>query len=751
MTSPGSPRRTVRSVYQPIVDLRDRSLVAVEALARGGPGTADSAGDLFAAARASGTVDELDAACLRAALLGLGEVTGEVTVFLNIEPATLSTLGTRRLAELAELTGDGVHVVLEVTERDLLERPAELLRGVRRARDRGWRVALDDVGAEQRGLALVPFLRPDVIKLDLALVRGHTTLRTAAVLNAVRAEAERSGAVLVAEGIETEQHLERALAMGAQLGQGWMFGRPGALDVRGMTALRLPRPPPARARGPVEAGSAFDLLSAGSAPQRATEPLIASMTRQLESQALLLDEQTVVLATFQTPEAMTPRTRRRYESLAAVSALTAVTGPGMPDHPAPGVVGTALPPGDPLTGEWVVAVVGPHFAAALAARDVAPAGSGPGARRLDHVLTYDRPRVLEVAGLLLDHLRPPSAAPARSPAPGEPVPGTGTGADGPAEQAGDRAADRAAVREAIGVPSADLPQLLLRAIATASSGIVIADARLPDLPLVYANTAFLQMTGYAEDEVLGRNCRFLQGPDTDAGQVGPMQRRMLAGRDVHTVLVNYRRDGSPFWNDLRISPVLDAAGEITHYIGSQLDVTDRVDRERRATYLAHHDPLTALPNRAHVLEHLDLELRRARRSGASVAAVMLDLDGFKAVNDRLGHAAGDEALTWAARRLRSAVRAGDLVGRLGGDEFLVVLAGLPPTGGAGSGSGSADETVRRVQQHLRRALAAPLELSGAPVRLGASSGAALFPRDADDPAALIARADAAMYRDKTAS
>ncbi|HJX43222.1 MAG TPA: diguanylate cyclase [Geodermatophilus sp.] len=755
MTSPVSPRRAVRSVYQPIVDLRDRSLVAVEALARGGPGSADSAEGLFAPARASGAVDELDEACLRAALRGLGDVTQDVTVFVNIEPATLSTLGTRRLAELADLAAPNVQVVLEVTERDLLEWAAELVRGVRGARDVGWRVALDDVGAEPLGLALMPFLRPDVIKLDLALVRGHTSLREAAVVNAVRAEAERSGAVLIAEGIETDLHLERALAMGAQLGQGWMFGRPGPLAVEGMSALRLPRPTPRpRAGGRAPALTPFGVLSAGTPPQRATVPLVASMTRQLERQALLLDEQTVVLANVQSLEAMTPRTRRRYESLAAVSALTAVTGVGMPPHPVPGVLGTSLAPGDPLADEWVLTVVGPHFAAALAARNVAAGGGAPEvvdgpagtARRVDYVLTYDRQRVLDAAGLLLDRVRPSSArtGPAGTTvATAVPdtlqttVPDTGRGA----------------VPRTAGVPAADLPHLLHRAIATASSGIVIADAQLPDLPVVYANAAFLQMTGYAEDEVLGRNCRFLQGPGTDPSQIQPLRRRMLAGRDVHIVVLNYRRDGSRFWNDVRISPVVDAGGEITHYIGSQLDVTDRVDRERRATYLARHDPLTGLPNRAHVLEHLDLELRRARRGGTGVAAVMLDLNGFKAVNDRLGHAAGDSALVWAARRLRSAVRSGDLLGRLGGDEFLVVLAGLPsPTAPAhGPGDPSADETVHRVQQHLHDALASPLELAGTTVRLSASSGAALFPRDAGDPAALIARADAAMYLDKPAS
>ncbi|WP_222195838.1 diguanylate cyclase domain-containing protein [Modestobacter italicus] len=757
MTASELPVPVVRSLFQPIVDLSDGTLVAVEALSRGEPGPLESPTELFAAAAVAGTTASLDAACLRAALRGIAGAGGPSTLFVNIEPATLASLTPTDLTELAELTPARAQVVLEVTERDLLERPADLIRGVRGAREIGWRVALDDVGAEPAGLALVSFLRPDVIKLDLALVRGHTSLQTAAVVNAVRADAERSGAVVLAEGIETGEHRERALAMGARLGQGWMFGRPAELPTTRMRPLRLrpaaPAPgdrvhgsrvPASRVHGsaePAPLATPYAVLAAASVPQRAGVPLLASLTGQVERQALLLDEQTVVLANFQHADLMDPRTRRRYETLGNVTALTAVTGVGMPDEPCPGVVGTALDADDPLNDQWVVTVVSPHFAAALAAREV-PAGgcegglgpdvlgpADPAGRRLDYVLTYDRTRVLEAAGLLLERTRPMAS-------------GTAPQAAVPERPAAGGAVPR--------VAEAELPELMLRAVSVASNGIVIADARRPDLPLVYANAAFLRMTGYTEAEVLGRNCRFLQGPDTDRSQVHPIGRRLLAGRDVDAVLLNYRRDGSAFWNELHVSAVRDAHGEITHHIGSQLDVTARVERERRTAYLAHHDELTGLPNRAHVLEHLHLELRRARRSGASVATVLLDLDDFKAINDRFGHAVGDSALVWAAGRLRSAIRAGDLLGRLGGDEFLVVLAGLPPADGHpdGGGAAGAEQMVRRVQEHLRSALADPLVLADAALRISASSGAAVFPGDADDPAALIARADAAMYRSK---
>ncbi|MPQ99044.1 EAL domain-containing protein [Modestobacter sp. I12A-02628] len=727
----------VCTVYQPIVDLHDRTPVAVEALTRGRQGETPEA--LFAAAAAGGSsTAALDEACLRSALIGLQHLAGPASVFVNLEPATLSELDPARLGDLAALAPASVQLVLEVTERALLRRPAHLVRAVTELRARGWRIALDDVGAEPAGLALMPFLQPDVIKLDLALVRGHTSLQAAAVVNGVRAEAERSGALVLAEGIETEQQLERALSMGAQLGQGFLFGRPEPVPTPSLGTLRLrPVPPPdARTRG----RTPFELLSAASAPQRARTALLTSMTLQLERQALLLDDQTVVLANWQHADLMTPSTRRRYESLATLTAMTAVTGVQMPEVPVPGVHGTAVDPADPLAEEWVMTVVSPHFAAALAARlvpgtgagaDAAAGGAAGGADRtgagrgrvLDYVLTYDRDRAVEAAVSLLDRVSPPAVPTVAPRAPDVPVP-----------------AD--AGRRAPRVPERELPGLLTRAMAGAGTGFVIADARRPDLPLVYANEAFLELSGYTAEEVIGRNCRFLQGSDTDLNQVRPLSRRILGGRQVQAVLLNYRRDGTPFWNEVRISAVRDRDGEITHFIGHQLDVTTRVERERHTTYLAYHDELTGLPNRVQLMEHLELEIARSRRSGLGVAAVLLDLDGFKTVNDDHGHAAGDAALAWAAHRLRGAVRSGDLLGRLGGDEFLVVLAGLP----AGEPAGAA--TVQRVRGHLQESLDAPCPVADVHVRLSASSGTALFPGDADGAAGLLAVADAAMYRDK---
>jgi EAL domain-containing protein (putative c-di-GMP-specific phosphodiesterase class I) len=233
--------------FQPIVALETQQVVGFEALVRPEleTGWADP-GALFAGARAEGRLTELDRACRRSALqvvaaAGLPEGTA---VFLNAEAASLAHPAAEEdvLPGLFEDTRC-VRLVLELTERELAARPAELLASVQRAREHGWRIALEDVGAARSSLALKQLVRPDVVKLDLQLMQRAVGQHTAEVVNAVAEQAERSGALILAEGIETPAMLETALAMGATLGQGLLFGRAAPLPdpVVARRPMRIPR------------------------------------------------------------------------------------------------------------------------------------------------------------------------------------------------------------------------------------------------------------------------------------------------------------------------------------------------------------------------------------------------------------------------------------------------------------------------------------------------------------------------------
>ncbi|MGV8874294.1 MAG: diguanylate cyclase domain-containing protein [Rhodococcus sp. (in: high G+C Gram-positive bacteria)] len=290
------------------------------------------------------------------------------------------------------------------------------------------------------------------------------------------------------------------------------------------------------------------------------------------------------------------------------------------------------------------------------------------------------------------------------------------------------------------VGHADVDALLSRAIHATATGVTIVDAQRPNMPLIFVNEAFQQITGYRRSEVLGANCRFLQGPDTDVEDIRAAREALAAGVHHVGLLLNYRKDGSPWWNELRLSPVRDGDGTLTHYFGFQSDVTARVEAEKEVARLATHDPLTGLPNRAGFFAGLDDYLTDAARSGGQIAVLFIDLDGFKQVNDSLGHEVGDDVLAAVAGRVRETLGDTGLLGRLSGDEFVAVVPGV--------GNGSPQDIVHRVTADILDAFRAPHRVSGREISIGASIGVALFPHHGRSSQELMGAADVAMYAAK---
>ncbi len=283
---------------------------------------------------------------------------------------------------------------------------------------------------------------------------------------------------------------------------------------------------------------------------------------------------------------------------------------------------------------------------------------------------------------------------------------------------------------------ADL-HLLRRAVESADNGILIADARLPDVPAVYVNRAFEKMTGYAATEIIGSACRFLRHSDADEPEFAAIRHAIVEQREVRVLLRDHRKDGEVYWNDFYLAPVRDAAGVLTHYVSIQSDVTERQRILEQLAYRATYDELTGLPNRQLLTDRLQQGVQNAERYGRGVGVLFVDLDEFKLINDSLGHSAGDEVLRVIARRFAKAVRSPDTLGRFGGDEFVVILT-----------EESDEDGVGRVIERISGALADSVDIAGAPHYVTASIGYCRYPDAGGDAETLLKKADLAMYKAK---
>jgi diguanylate cyclase (GGDEF)-like protein/PAS domain S-box-containing protein len=250
---------------------------------------------------------------------------------------------------------------------------------------------------------------------------------------------------------------------------------------------------------------------------------------------------------------------------------------------------------------------------------------------------------------------------------------------------------------------------------------------------IFVSASFQRILGYGPEEVLGRQAFELVHPDDRAATMqqasdvmaGTLQRHFrnrYMHKDGHSVDMQWSAD---WWPEYGVR------------IGVGREVTELRRAERELEHRASHDPLTGLPNRHRLQLELERAIEHAERTGAGLALLYLDLDGFKAANDRNGHEAGDRILRDVAHRLQHGLRQSDLVARVGGDEFVVLLPGCRDAGAA-----------RTVADNLRARLHPPYALPDGPLHLDASVGIACFPSDGSDPRSLLAHADRAMYAAK---
>jgi diguanylate cyclase (GGDEF)-like protein/PAS domain S-box-containing protein len=279
-------------------------------------------------------------------------------------------------------------------------------------------------------------------------------------------------------------------------------------------------------------------------------------------------------------------------------------------------------------------------------------------------------------------------------------------------------------------------QLAASVFANSQEGIIVTDA---SSRIIDVNRAFTRLTGYSKEDVLGRNPGLLNSGKQDAGFYEKMWAAINATGAWQGEVWNRTKSGEVVAELLSIDRILDPKGNVSHYVAVFSDISLLKNQEAELHRIAHYDPLTGVPNRRLLTDRLDQAVARAKRGEALLAVCYLDLDGFKPINDRFGHAAGDQVLIQTTRRIEQIIRGDDTVARLGGDEFVVLLNQLLDR-----------EECSTALDRIGAAIAEPIIIDGLEMKVSASIGIALYPEDDTDAETLLRHADHAMYQAKEA-
>jgi diguanylate cyclase (GGDEF)-like protein/PAS domain S-box-containing protein len=256
------------------------------------------------------------------------------------------------------------------------------------------------------------------------------------------------------------------------------------------------------------------------------------------------------------------------------------------------------------------------------------------------------------------------------------------------------------------------------------------------------NRTFTRVTGFADDDVVGRHTRVLTSGRHDAVFYAAMWHAIDSSGSWAGEVLNRRRDGEEYPAWLTITAVRGDEGQVTHYVGTLVDITQRKAAEEKIARLAFFDPLTRLPNRRLLMDRVQHALAARARSGDCGALLFIDLDHFKQLNDTHGHDRGDRLLQQVAQRLGSGVRACDTVARFGGDEFVVLLEDLGPD------RRRAEAQACAIAQGLLSRLNEPFDLDGLPYRTTPSIGCTVFDNMPTTVVERLKQADMAMYQAK---